>query len=61
MKVYVDADGRLAKRLEGDARADEYVGQVEVRAAWMDGYNQMTVAEPEPSDAETGLARVLQF
>ena len=43
--MYVDADGRLAKDWTATLGDKDFVGQVEVRAAWKDGYNQMTVAE----------------
>jgi hypothetical protein len=45
VKVYVDAEGRLAKDWTANLGEKEYVGQVEVRAAWKEGYNQMTVAD----------------
>ena len=46
LKVYVDADGRLAKDWTATLGETDYVGQVEVRAAaWKEGYNQMTVAD----------------
>jgi hypothetical protein len=46
LKVYVDADDRMAKDWKAKLGESDYVGQVEVpRAAWKEGYNQMTVAE----------------
>ena len=46
LKVYVDGDGRLAKATCTAALGEaDYVGQVEVRGAWKEGYNQMTVAD----------------
>jgi hypothetical protein len=46
LKVYVDADDRLAKDWKAKLGESDYVGQVELpRAAWKEGYNQMTVAE----------------
>jgi hypothetical protein len=45
LKVYVDADGRLAKDWTATLGEADYVGQVEVRAAWKEGYNQMTVGD----------------
>lgn len=46
LKVYVDADDRLAKDWKAKLGESDFVGQVEVpRAAWKEGYGQMTVAE----------------
>jgi hypothetical protein len=46
LKVYVDADDRLEKDWKAKLGESDYVGQVEIaRAAWKEGYNQMTVAE----------------
>jgi hypothetical protein len=45
VKVYVDADGRLAKDWTATLGDKDCVGQVEIRGAWKDGYNQMTVAD----------------
>ena len=45
LKVYVDADGRLARDWTATLGESDYVGQVEIRGAWKDGYNQMTVAD----------------
>jgi hypothetical protein len=45
LKVYVDTDGRLAKDWTAALGEADYVGQVEVRGAWKEGYNQMTVAD----------------
>jgi hypothetical protein len=45
IKVYVDRDGRLKKDWTATLADADYVGQVEVRAAWKEGYGQMTVAD----------------
>jgi hypothetical protein len=45
LKVYVDATGRLAKDWTAVLGEGDFVGRAEVRAAWKDGYNQMTVAD----------------
>lgn len=46
LKVYVDADDRLAKDWKAKLGESDFVGQVEVpRAAWKEGYGQMTVAD----------------
>ena len=45
LKVYVDADGRLKKDWTAALGEGDYAGQVEVRGAWKEGYNQMTVAD----------------
>lgn len=46
LKVYVDADGRLAKDWKATLGETDYVGQVEIRGAtWKEGYNQMTVGD----------------
>jgi len=45
LKVYVDADGRQARDWKATLGEPEYVGQVEVRAEWKEGYNQMTLAD----------------
>ena len=45
LKVYVDADGRLAKDWTATMRDADYVGQVEIRGQWKEGYGQMTVAD----------------
>jgi hypothetical protein len=46
LKVYVDASDRLAKDWTATLGESDYVGQVEIaRAAWKEGYGQMTVAE----------------
>lgn len=46
LKVYVDADDRLAKDWTTKLGESDYVGQVEItRAAWKEGYGQMTAAE----------------
>jgi hypothetical protein len=45
VKVYVDTDGRLAKDWTATLGEKEYAGQVEIRGAWKEGYNQMTVAD----------------
>ena len=43
LKVYVDAGDRLAKDWTAVLGKADYVGQVEVRAQWKEGYGQMTV------------------
>jgi hypothetical protein len=45
IKVYVDQDGRLKKDWTATLAESDYVGQVEIRAAWKEGYGQMTVAD----------------
>jgi hypothetical protein len=45
LKVYVDRDARLQKDWTATLGQEEYVGQVEVRATWRDGYNTMTVSD----------------
>jgi hypothetical protein len=45
LKVYVDRDGRLANDWTATLGETDYVGQVEIRGAWKDGYNQMTVGD----------------
>ena len=41
----MDAAGRLKKDWTATLGDADYVGQAEVRGAWKDGYNAMTVAE----------------
>ena len=45
LKVYVDADDRLAKDWTATLGEADYVGQVEIRGQWKEGYGQMTVAD----------------
>ncbi|HKB03517.1 MAG TPA: hypothetical protein VKD90_14940 [Gemmataceae bacterium] len=45
IKVYVDHDGRLKKDWTATLGDADYVGQVEFRAAWKEGYGQMTAAD----------------
>jgi len=45
LKVYVDADGRLAKDWGAALGGGDYVGQLEIRGDWRQGYDQMTVAD----------------
>jgi hypothetical protein len=45
LKVYVDADGRLTKDWTAILGEEDYVGQVEIRGEWREGYGSMTVAE----------------
>jgi hypothetical protein len=45
LKVYLDAEGRLAKDWKATLGDGDSVGQVEIRAGWKEGYNQMTVAD----------------
>ena len=45
VKVYVDADGRLNKDWRATLGADDFAGQVEVRARWAEGYGSMTAAD----------------
>jgi hypothetical protein len=45
LKVYVDRDGRLKQDWTATLGEAEYIGQVEVRGAWREGYNAMTVAD----------------
>jgi hypothetical protein len=45
LKVYVDADGRLKKDWTAALGEGDYAGRVEVRGAWKEGYNQMTMAD----------------
>jgi hypothetical protein len=45
LKVYVDRAGRLKKDWTAALGEADYVGQVEIRGAWREGYNAMTVAD----------------
>jgi hypothetical protein len=45
VKVYVDADGRLAKDWHATLGPGQFAGQIEVQARWREGYNTMTVAD----------------
>ena len=45
LKVYVDADGKLAKDWTATLGADDFAGQVEVRAKWKEGYGAMTAVD----------------
>jgi len=45
LKVFVDAAARLAKDWMATLGESDYVGQVEVRGDWKEGYNQMTLAD----------------
>jgi hypothetical protein len=45
LQVYVDSSGRLAKDWTAALGEADFVGQIEVRGAWKEGYNQMTVAD----------------
>ena len=45
LKVYVDADDRLAKDWTATLGDADYAGQVEFRAQWKEGYGQMSVAD----------------
>ncbi|HKB02466.1 MAG TPA: hypothetical protein VKD90_09610 [Gemmataceae bacterium] len=45
LKVYVDRDGRLKQDWTATLGEADYVGQVEARGAWREGYNAMTVAD----------------
>jgi hypothetical protein len=45
LKVYVDREGRLKKDWTATLGEADYVGQVEARGAWLEGYNAMTVAD----------------
>src|SRR5262245_24742961 len=45
LKVYVDADDRLAKDWTATLGDSDYVGQVEIRGQWKEGYGQVTVAD----------------
>lgn len=45
VKVYVDTESRLAKDWTATLGESDLVGQVEIRGAWKEGYNQMTVAD----------------
>jgi hypothetical protein len=46
LRVYVDADDRLGKDWTATLGDADYIGHVEMpRAAWREGYGQMTVAE----------------
>jgi hypothetical protein len=45
VKVYVDANGALAKDWKAALGDDNYVGQVEVTSGWPEGYGAMTVIE----------------
>lgn len=45
LKVYVDAGGGLAKDWMATLGEKDYVGQVEIRGEWKEGYNSMTIAD----------------
>ena len=45
LKVFVDANGRLTKDWTAELGDKDYVGQVEIRGDWKEGYGSMTVAE----------------
>jgi hypothetical protein len=46
LRVYLDLDDRLSKDWKATLGEKDYVGEVEIpRAAWREGYGQMTVAE----------------
>jgi hypothetical protein len=45
LKVYVDADDRLANDWTATLGDADYIGQVEIRGHWKEGYGQMTVAD----------------
>jgi hypothetical protein len=45
LKVYVDADDRLAKDWTATLGEADFVGRVEIRGQWKEGYGQMTVAD----------------
>jgi len=45
LKVYVDADDRLAKDWTATLGDGDFVGQVELRGQWKEGYGEMTVAD----------------
>ncbi len=45
LRVYVDADGKLAKDWTAELGASDYVGEAEVTSAWPTGYGKMTVIE----------------
>ena len=42
MRVYADADGKLAKDWTATLGDAEYAGQAEFRAKWRPGYEAMT-------------------
>ena len=49
VKIYIDADGKLAKDSQIGLGQDEHVGEVVVNSRWPTGYGRMTVAQfPEP-------------
>lgn len=45
VKVYVDADGRLAKDWKATLGEADLVGQAELTAAWPEGYGKMVVLD----------------
>jgi hypothetical protein len=45
LKVYVDVDDLLSKDWKAKLGEADYVGQVEIRGEWKEGYNQMTAAD----------------
>lgn len=45
LKVYVDAEGKLANDWQAKLGEADYAGQVEIRGNWKEGYGQMTVAD----------------
>lgn len=45
VKVYVDADGKLAKDWKALLGADDFAGQAEFTAKWREGYGAMTAVD----------------
>jgi hypothetical protein len=45
VRVYVDADGKLAKDWTAELGAADFAGEAEVTSAWPTGYGKMTVVE----------------
>lgn len=44
-KVYVDRNGRLKQDWKATLGEDDFVGHVEIRGVWKEGYGQMTAAD----------------
>lgn len=43
-KIYVDRENKLAEKYPAELGEDDFVGQVEIKSRWPQGYQQMTVA-----------------
>lgn len=45
VKVYADAGGKVKKDWQATLGSEEFVGQIEVRSRWPEGYGAMTVVD----------------